>query len=84
LVEREAVVVPEEGLHARPAAQFVKAAKAYKSDIRVIKGDTVANAKSSLNLMTLGATQGDKLIIRTEGEDEEAAADTLAELLSKG
>lgn len=77
-------MVPEEGLHARPAAQFVKAAKAYKSDIRVIKGDTVANAKSSLNLMTLGATQGDKLIIRAEGEDEEAAADALAELLSKG
>lgn len=77
-------MVPEEGLHARPAAQFVKAAKAYKSDIKVIKGDTVANAKSSLNLMTLGATQGDKLIIRAEGEDEEAAADALAELLSKG
>ena len=77
-------MVPEEGLHARPAAQFVKAAKAYKSDIRVIKGETEANAKSSLNLMTLGATQGDKLIIRAEGEDEEAAADALAELLSKG
>lgn len=77
-------MVPEEGLHARPAAQFVKAAKAYSSDIKVIKGDTVANAKSSLNLMTLGATQGDRLIIRAEGEDEEAAADALAELLSKG
>jgi len=34
--------------------------------------------------MTLGATQGDRLIIRAEGEDEEAAADALAELLSKG
>jgi len=81
LVEREAVVVPEEGLHARPAAQFVKRAKAYKSDIRVIKGESVANAKSSLNLMTIGATQGDKLIIRAEGE--EGAADAVAELLSK-
>lgn len=78
------MVVPEEGLHARPAAQFVKADKAYESDIRVIKGEAVANAKSSLNLMTLGATQGDRLIIRAEGEDEEAAADALAELLSKG
>ena len=84
MVEREAVVVPEEGLHARPAAQFVKAAKAYSSDIRVIKGDTEANAKSSLNLMTLGATHGDKLTIRAEGEDEEAAADALAELLAEG
>ena len=84
MVEREAIVVPEEGLHARPAAQFVKAARAYSSDIKVIKGDTEANAKSSLNLMTLGATQGDRLIIRAEGEDEEAAAEALAELISKG
>ena len=84
MVEREAIVVPEEGLHARPAAQFVKAAKGFSSDITVIKGDTKANAKSSLNLMTLGATKGDKLIIRAEGEDEEAAAEALAELISKG
>jgi len=84
LVEREAIVGPEEGLHARPAAQFVKAAKAYSSDVRVIKDDTVANAESSLNLMTLGATQGDELLIRSEGEDEEAAAETPAELLSRG
>ena len=84
MVEKEAVVAAEEGLHARPAAQFVKAARGYRSNIRVVKGDTEANAKSSLNLMTLGATHGDKLTIRAEGEDEEAAAEALAELLSKG
>lgn len=83
-MEKEAVVAAEEGLHARPAAQFVKAARGYSSDIKVVKGDTEANAKSSLNLMTLGATHGDKLTIRAEGEDEEAAAEALAELLSKG
>jgi phosphocarrier protein HPr len=77
-------VVPEEGLHARPAAQFVKAAKGFDSEITVIKGGTKANAKSSLNLMTLGATRGDRLIIRAEGEDEEAAAEALAELLAQG
>lgn len=83
-MEKEAVVAAKEGLHARPAAQFVKAARGYSSDIKVVKGDTEANAKSSLNLMTLGATQGDRLTIRAEGEDEEAAAEALAELLSKG
>ena len=54
MVEKEAVIVPEAGLHARPAAQFVKEAKSYRSDIVVIKDGREANAKSSLKLMTLG------------------------------
>lgn len=84
MVEREATVVPEEGLHARPAAQFVKAAKGYSSDIKVVKDGKEANAKSSLSLMTLGAAQGDKLLIRADGEDEEAAVEALAALISEG
>lgn len=84
MVEKEVTVVPEEGLHARPAARFVKTAKGYSSDIKVIKDGTEANAKSSLNLMTLGARQGDELTIRAEGEDEEAAAEALAELITQG
>lgn len=83
MVEKEATVVTAEGLHARPAAQFVKAAKAYSSDIRVIKGDADANAKSSLNLMSLGAKQNDKLVIRATGADEEEAVEALAALISK-
>lgn len=83
MVEKEVTVVPEEGLHARPAALFVKTAKGYSSDIKVIKDGKEANAKSSLNLMTLGAKHGDKLTIRAEGEDEEAAAEALAELISQ-
>jgi phosphotransferase system HPr (HPr) family protein len=81
--EREVTIVPEEGLHARPAAQFVKEAKSYNSDIKVLKEDKEANAKSSLNLMTLGAKQGDKLTIRAEGEDEEAAVEALAKLITE-
>ncbi len=81
--EKEVTIVPEEGLHARPAAEFVKAAKGYDSDIKVLKDGKEANAKSSLSLMSLGAGQGDKLIIRAEGEDEEAAAEALAELITE-
>jgi phosphocarrier protein HPr len=83
MVEREAVVVPEAGLHARPAARFVKEAKNYSSDIVVIKDGIEANAKSSLRLMTLGATHGDKVLIRAEGEDEEAAVEALVAILSE-
>jgi phosphotransferase system HPr (HPr) family protein len=83
MVEKEAIIVPEAGLHARPAAQFVKKAKGYSSDIVVIKDGVEANAKSSLRLMTLGAKHGDRVVIRAEGEDEEAAADALVALLSQ-
>lgn len=81
--EEEVTIVPEEGLHARPAAEFVKAAKEYDSQIKVVKGEKEANAKSSLNLMSLGATKGDKLVIRAEGEDEEAAVERLAALITE-
>lgn len=80
--EREVTIVPEEGLHARPAAEFVKAAKGFSSDIKVIKDGKEANAKSSLNLMSLGAKQGDNLTIRADGDDEEEAAETLADLIT--
>lgn len=82
VAERETTVGPEEGLHARPAAQFVKAAKQFSSDIVVVKGDREANAKSSLKIMTLGAKKGDSITIRAEGEDAEEAVDALAELIS--
>ena len=83
MVERETTVVPEAGLHARPAAKFVKTAKGYSSDIVVVKDGAEVNAKSSLRLMTLGAKHGDKVVIRAEGEDEEAATEALVALLSQ-
>lgn len=82
MVEKEVIVVPEAGLHARPAAKFVKEAKGYVSDIVVMKDGNEANAKSSLRLMTLGAKHGETVTIRAEGEDEEAAVAALAVILS--
>ena len=82
MVQKETVVGPEAGLHARPAAQFVKTAKGFSSDIVVIKGEKQANAKSSLKIMTLGARKGDTIVIRAEGDDAEEAVDALAELIS--
>jgi phosphotransferase system HPr (HPr) family protein len=84
MAEKQATVGPEEGLHARPAAQFVKTAKRFSSEIVVLKGERQANAKSSLKIMTLGARKGDTLTIRAEGEDAEEAVDALVELISAG
>ena len=82
MAEREATVGPEEGIHGRPAAQFIKAAKRFSSQIVVIKGDREVNAKSVMKMTGL-AKKGERITIRAEGEDAEEAVDTLAELISK-
>ncbi len=83
MVEKETTIVPEAGLHARPAAKFVKEAKSYSSDIVVVKDGMEVSAKSSLRLMTLGAKHGDTVTVRAEGEDEEAAVEALVAILSE-
>jgi phosphocarrier protein HPr len=83
MVEKETTVGAEEGLHARPAARFVKTAKGFSSEIVVVKGDREANAKSSMKIMTLAAKRGDGIVIRAEGEDAEEAVDALVELISQ-
>ena len=81
MAEREATVRPEAGIHGRPAAQFIKTAKRFSSQIVVIKGDREVNAKSVMKV-TGFAKKGEKIIIRAEGEDAEEAVDALAELIS--
>ena len=81
MAERETTVGPEAGIHGRPAARFLKAAKGFSSDIVIVKGDREVNAKSILKITGL-AKKGEKIIIRAEGEDAEQAVETLADLIS--
>jgi phosphotransferase system HPr (HPr) family protein len=83
MVEKETKIGPQEGLHARPAAQFVKTAKGFSSEIMIVKGDKEANAKSSMKIMTLGAKKGHEIVIRAEGNDAEEAVEALVELISQ-
>ena len=75
------ITVPN-GLHTRPAAQFVKEAKAFSSDITVTSAGKSASAKSLFMLQTLGLTQGTVITISAEGEDEQKAVDHLVALIS--
>ena len=83
MAEKKTTVGPEEGLHARPAAEFVKKAKQFTAEITVIKDNKEANAKSPMKIMTLGAKKGDEVLIRAEGDDAEEAVDALIELISE-
>ena len=80
MAEISFVIKNKVGLHARPASVFVREASKFKSTITVIYGDTQANAKSILNVLTLGASQGAAISIRAEGEDAEAALQALKAL----
>lgn len=69
------------GLHARPAAIFVKKARNFDSEIIIKKGIQEANGKSIISIMALGAMKDDELIILTKGSDEDKCITELATLL---
>jgi phosphotransferase system HPr (HPr) family protein len=81
--ERSLVVKDEVGLHARPAAVFVREANKFSSDIRVTLGEKKANAKSILDVLSLDAGQNAEIRISAEGDDAERALDALEGLLNK-
>ena len=71
------------GLHARPAAMFVRVANKHRADIWVEKGGEQVNGKSILGLMMLAAGQGTKLVISAEGADAEKAVQELELLIQR-
>jgi phosphotransferase system HPr (HPr) family protein len=64
-------------LHARPAADFVRTAMSFSSDVTVIAGEREADAKSLLGILALGAKRGTTLRLRADGDDADAALDAL-------
>jgi len=84
MIEREAKIVNPLGMHARPAAEFVKVASRFKSSVRVCKDDLAVNGKSIMGVMMLAAECGSSLIIKTDGEDAQAAMDALLGLVADG
>jgi phosphocarrier protein FPr len=76
------------GLHARPAALFVKAAAVFRSELRLTNlsrdAERSASAKSLLGVLGLGVSCGHRLRIEAEGADEAQALDSLARLVADG
>lgn len=83
VVTRELVVRNQYGIHARPAALFVRTAGRFVSDIEVEKDGQVVSAKSIMGLLTLEARQGTVLTIRARGPDAREAVAALAELMER-
>jgi phosphotransferase system HPr (HPr) family protein len=83
-VKRVVEVPNKQGMHARPAEMFVRRAQQFQSKIEIVRDDYRVEAKSIMNLLTLGAAKGTKLTIEAEGSDAQEAVDALAEVVEKG
>ena len=84
MVERSVQIVNKLGIHARPAAEIVKCASKFKSNITIVRDDLEVNGKSIMGVMMLAAECGSSILIRAEGEDEQGAIDALAAVIADG
>ena len=79
--ERTVQIVNKAGLHARPAAEIVKLAARYRSDITVVRDELEVNGKSIMGVMMLAAECGSTLQLKAEGPDAAEALDALEKLI---
>jgi phosphocarrier protein HPr len=82
MIEREATIVNQEGLHARPAAKIVRLASTFGSEIELFKDGMAVNGKSIMGVMMLAAEYGTTLWLCAKGDDAEQAVDALATLVA--
>lgn len=83
-LEREVQVVNRAGMHARPAAEFVKVAGRFSADITVEKDGLEVNGKSIMGVLMLAAEQGSRLRLTAQGSDALQALEALVALVGSG
>ena len=84
MIEREALIVNPLGVHARPAAEFVKTANRFSAAVEIRRGEMSVNGKSIMGVMMLAAEQGATIVISANGDDAEAALEALCALVAAG
>ena len=81
VAERLVTIQNTLGLHVRPSAEFAGTASKFKSRVSVLKDGQTVNAKSSIDLLTLAAVSGTRLMLRAEGDDADQAVEALSKLI---
>ncbi|MBV9999406.1 MAG: HPr family phosphocarrier protein [Verrucomicrobia bacterium] len=82
-IQKEVTILNKLGLHARPAAMFVRVANKHRAEIWVEKDGEQVNGKSIMGLMMLAAGQGSRLLITAEGADAQGALQELQDLVER-
>lgn len=80
ILQRTVKVLNSEGLHMRPADKLVRAAVGFQSTIELEREGQVADCRSMISLLTLGAMQGCELTLRAQGPDADVAVEAIAQL----
>ncbi|ATF09406.1 HPr family phosphocarrier protein [Candidatus Enterovibrio altilux] len=83
MYQKQVKITAENGLHTRPAAQFVKEAKSFDAKITVKCGSKEASATSLFKLQTLGLTKGTVVTIKADGAQAQEAVDYLVKLMDE-
>jgi len=84
LLFAEVIIQNRKGLHARASAQFVKCGEVFDAKIRVTKDGQTVGGTSIMGLMTLAASQGQTILIETEGKEGATALEALIALVEAG
>jgi len=82
MAERSVQILNKNGLHARPAAEIVKAAANFQSEITIVRDDLEVNGKSIMGVMMLAAECGSTLTLRAHGPDADDAVNRLATIIA--
>ncbi|HKV11569.1 MAG TPA: HPr family phosphocarrier protein [Thermoanaerobaculia bacterium] len=82
MIEREIEIVNRLGLHARAAAKLVHTAGGFQSRVTVAKDGEEVDAKSILGVLLLAASQGTRVVVRSDGADEEQAMKAVTDLIA--
>jgi len=80
--ERSVRIANRNGIHARPAAEIVKVAAKFTSEITLARDDMTVNGKSIMGVMMLAAECGASIVLRADGADADQARDALAALIA--
>jgi phosphocarrier protein len=82
MLQREVLVMNKNGIHARPAAEIVKAASKFRSQITLSREDMEVNGKSIMGVMMLAAEYGSTILLKADGPDATEAVDALSALIT--
>ena len=84
MTQKDLIITPELGLHARPASILANTCQKFKCNIQIQKGEQTIDPKSILGIMMLSAQKDDVITVITDGEDEIEALQAIEDLFEKG
>jgi len=82
MIQKELEIINKLGLHARASAKFTQLAGKFKCEVWIAKNGRRVNGKSIMGVMMLAAGKGSKVILETDGENEQECFDAIAALIA--